>query len=234
MVEIEFKYRVGTKFSEEEIRFLENEAAKYGDVRVETYSSRAGALDLVSIIDVAIRIIAKEYLTNLSIRFINTGLKKIGDTLEPEITNMINRIRGLVGGYYSVFIKDKPNQQEAFPIMIKIGDVSLYATLNHYYANDELIENLAQAIVQVYGLISLGHIEVESKTCQLYPDFENNEWRHLFIPSYSAFGSYVDRYYDLKLKKVFSINSKEEFLKKFDFVQEDKFKLIINPLIDKR
>jgi hypothetical protein len=52
-------------------------------------------------------------------------------------------------------------------------------------------------------------------------------------PLYKGFGNFVDQYFDLEENEQFKINTKAEFIEKFNLSQEDKYKLIINALIER-
>ena len=231
---IKFTYRKSLDFSEQEKDFLENKSTSFGQVEIKTYSSRSGALDLVSIVETTLSF---ALLTNLQ-AFIKGFIgedwfKELGVKARSELESELKQAKNFLKAFYDVFIKDKQKLQEAFVISETIGEVTLFVVINHCNMTDELLDKLPKALVDTYGKISLGHIEIESKICQLYPDFKNSEWRYLFAPTFSAFGNYVDQYYDFKFNKMVQINSKEEFIEKFELIEEDKYKLIINALIER-
>lgn len=231
---IKFTYRKSLDFSEREKRFLESESNKFGQVEIKTYSSRSGALDLVSIIETTLTFAVLTNLQAFTKGFIGEDwFKKLGVKARIELESELNQTKNFLKAYYDVFIRNEQNLQEAFVISETIGEVTLFVVINHYNMTDELLDKLPKALVDTYGKISLGHIEVESKTCQLYPDFKNNEWRYLFTPTFSAFGNYVDKYYDFKFSRMVQINSKREFIDRFELTEEDKYKVIINALIER-
>jgi hypothetical protein len=231
---IKFSYRQSLEFSENEQDFLLRTSRKFGTVETKTYSSRSGALDLVSIIETTLTFVV---LTNF--QAYSKGLigedwfKKLGIKTRQEIEAEIIQAKAFVEAYFEVFVKDKENRQEAFVITENIGEVTLFVVINHYNMNNELLEKLPKALVDTYGRISLGYIKIESNTCQLFPDFENNEWRYLFTPTLQGFGNFVDQYFDLKTNRLIKINSKLDFANRFNLNEEDKYKIIINSLIER-
>lgn len=233
-MKINFTYKKNLVLSPKKKNFLTNESGTFGEVTIKTYTSRFGTLDLVSLIETGLTFIA---LTNLQAYIKGfTGedwFKKLGGNSRKEIENEIKTARNFIKAFYQVFVKHNDNFEEAYVLKESIGDITLYAVINHVGISDKLLNELPRAFVHAYGLICLEHVNVESKTCQLYPDFKTKEWRYLFMPTYNAFGKYVDKYYDFKLKKVIEINSKEEFISKFNLSNADKYKLIINAQLER-
>ena len=104
-----------------------------------------------------------------------------------------------------------------------------YAVLNHKKSTKKLIERLPDALVRAVGEISLNRIPIEHpNVIQLYPNFETESWDYLFMPTVSAFGNYIDRYFDFRTNQMITINSREEFYKKFEIDDEDIYKFIIS------
>lgn len=231
---IKFIYRQSLDFSEQEQDFLLKESNNFGLVEIKKYSSRSGALDLVSIIETGLTFIVLKNVQAFTKGFIGEDwFKNLGEKARKELEHEIIQAQGFIKAYFDVFVRNKTNKQEAFVISENIGDVTLYVVINHYNMTDQLLDKLPKALVDTYGKISLEYISIESKTCQLFPDFENNEWRYLFTPTYKGFGNFVDNYYDFKSNRQIQINSKQDFVDRFDLIDEDKYKLIINALIDR-
>lgn len=231
---IKFTYKQSLDFSEQEQEFLLNGSNSFGSVEIKKYSSRSGALDLVSIVEVCLTFMVLTNIQAFTKGFIGENwFKNLGEKTRQELISEILLAKDFIKTYFNVFVRNKTNRQEAFVISEIIGTTTLYVVINHFNMTDELIDKLPKALVETYGKISLDYIVAESKTCQLYPDFENNEWRYLFTPTYVAFGNYVDKYYDLKENRVFQINSKQEFVDRFDLIDEDKYKFIINSFVDR-
>ena len=227
---IKVTYRKNTNFSKEEKEFIHNTAKKYGEVRIDEYSSRFGAIDLITFIEFSIYYIVLVNLKAFIKGFIGEDwFKSIGKQSRLSIGKELNNIRLFLIDYYNCFVLNKPDVNEAFTITEDIGDTRLYVVINHSRMTQKLIERLPEAIVEIYGRISLELIIVEGKTCQLYPDFEKEEWRYLFIPTYQGFGNFVDKYFDLELNKELILKTKTEFIDKFQISIEDECKLIINP-----
>ena len=230
---IKFIYRQGLDFSQREQDFLFNESNNFGLVEIKKYSSRSGALDLVSIIETGVTFIVLTNIQAFTKGFIGEDwFKNLGEKARKELEQEMILAKGFINAYFDVFVRNNSNKREAYVISENIGDVTLYVVINHYDMTSQLLDKLPNALVDTYGKICLGYISVESKTCQLFPDFENNEWRYLFTPTYQGFGNFVDDYYDFKSNKHIKINSRQDFVDRFDLVDDDKYKLIIHPLID--
>ena len=198
-MDIQIKYKEGTNFSEEENNFIKVEVSKYGKVEVKTYTSKSGSIDFLSIFDLIFN-----HLDEI------VSLAKFGE---------------LIRSYYKIFVKNKENKNRAYSLWFPVNDKTILVAINHSKMTDELLSHLPQALLKVFEKINL----FETKICQLYPDFGIDEWRYLFIPTDEAFGNFVNLYYDLKEDKIYQVKSKQEFIKKFRLIEDDKYKLIISP-----
>lgn len=231
---IKFAYKNTTVFSEQEEEFLFRDSKIFGWVETKKYSSRFGVTDLISIIETSLTFIILTNIRAFAKGFIGEDwFKRLGEKARREVEHEINQAQEFIKAYYNVFIRNKANEQEAHVFSMNIDDVILYVVINHYYMSDLLLYRLPKSLVDIYGRVYLGYIDVESKCCQLYPDFENNQWRYLFIPTNNAFGNYVDRFYDRNTNEIVQLKSKQDFLERFNLIDEDKYKLIINALIDR-
>lgn len=231
---IEFSYREGTNFPNNGKAFLIQESKTFGHVTIRTYKTRFGAIDLVTVLAASLSCIVKTGLQSFVKGFVGEDwLKALGAKARSELIKELKNTKYFIKAYYDCFIRNEPNIEQAYVITENIGDITLFVVLNHYQMTDILLDKLPQALVETYGKISLGYLDIESKICQLFPDFGRNEWRYLFSPTFSGFGNFVDRYYDLNSNEVILITSKEEFINRFDLKEEDKYKLIISGLIER-
>lgn len=231
---IKLTYSKLLNLSEAEQYFISKESRNFGVVDIKTYTSKFGALDLVSIIDSTLTFVVLKNSIAFAEGFIGEEwFKNLGKTTRQELASEIIQAKNFIKAYYEIFVKNNDITQEAFVISETIGEVNLFVVINHYRMTEELLNKLPQALVDCYGKISLGYIKIHSNTCQLFPDFATDEWRYLFNPSYQGFGNYVDQYFDLEVNKQFKIKTKAEFLEKFNLNNQDKYKLIINALIER-
>jgi hypothetical protein len=183
---IKFTYRQSLDLSEVEKYFISDKSQNFGSVEIKTYTSKQGALDLVSIIETTLTFAVLTNLNAFAKGFIGEDwFKNLGQITRQELESEMIQARKFIKAYYEVFVKNNDNTQEAFVISETIGEVTLFVVINHYQMTEELLDKLPQALVDCYGKISLGHIKVDSNTCQLFPDFANNKWRYLFNPSYN-------------------------------------------------
>lgn len=233
-MQIKFKYKQSLNLSTIEQKFISNESRKFGTVEIKTYTSKSSALDLKPIIEAVLAFTVISGFKAFVKGFINEDwFKNLGQVKRQELEFKMIQAKVFIKAYYEVFVKKNYNIQEAFVVSVIIGEVTLFAVINHYQMTEELLDKLSQALVDCYGKISLGYIKIDSNTCQLFPNFTNNEWRYLFNPSYKGFGDFIDQYFDLYQNKQYKINTKTEFLEKFNINNEDKYKLIINALIER-
>jgi hypothetical protein len=233
-MDIKFKYRSGLELPKDEHEFLTINSKKFGITEIRTYSSRFGSLDLDLFIETTLQFYVLRSFESFAKGFIGEDwLKNLGIESRKILESEMINAKYFIKAYYEVFVKSKNNRKKAVVISEMIEDVTLYAVINHHKITEELLNRLPHALVDTYGRISLGYINVESKTCQLFPDFEDNTWRFLFTPTYEGFGNFIDQYFDFKLNQMIKVESKSDFLEKFDITDEDKYKLIINAMIDR-
>lgn len=230
-----FNYRYNLEFSKEEDEFLRIKSGEFGVVEVKTYYTKSGTIDLVSIIETILTFTvlnnSKSFLKGL---IGDDFFRQLGTEVRQELLIEIQNLKGFIEAYYKVFIKRKKDESKAFVISVMIEDIRLYVALNHSQMTDELLESLPQTLVISYGKIIRNHIEVESKICQLFPDFENNKWSYLFVPTINGFGNYIDQYFDFEIDQLIQVNSKSDFLERFKINDLDLNKLIINPQLNSK
>lgn len=231
---IKFTFKEGIVFSENEMAFLMHKSKTFGQVTIKTYTSRSGTIDLVSFIEVSFEFAVLKILNAFVKGFIGEDwFKNLGHKFRLEIEREMGTLKDFLEAYYDCFVRNQPYIQKAFVISEQIGDITLYIVINHFQMTNILLDKLPQSIVDTYGKISLGYFDIDSKICQLYPDFKQNEWRFLLTPTYNGLGNFVDRYYDLSSNKLIRIVSKEEFISEFDLIEEDRYKLIVNAILER-
>jgi hypothetical protein len=118
---------------------------------------------------------------------------------------------------------------KAIAIVDYIGNVPLFAVLNHARSNLDLHSKVDEALGHVHDVFPLitSQLHEDVIVAQLFPDFIENEWRYLFIPTPAAFGHYIDRVYDLKNGTITFISSSAHFKDRFSPHRCDKYKFII-------
>ncbi|MDA3838893.1 MAG: hypothetical protein PF574_07930 [Candidatus Delongbacteria bacterium] len=228
---IKINYSENSDITEKEIQLFCSNNNEFEIHEVSKFEHRGSAIDLISTVEIIIKLIILKQANSFISGFIGEDwFENIGKQTRLTVLKNIQTTKHFIKKYYNFFIKNKSTQKDAHVISVMIESTELYIVLNHSKMNDELLSKISKAIVDTYSKISLGYIGVASPVCQLYPDFEDNEWRYLFIPTNSGFGNYVDRYYDLKLEKIIEISDKKEFLQKYKITEDDKNKIIINAL----
>ena len=230
-MKIIFSYRQETIFSDKEEKFLSNKAKSFGKVVREPYSGIKGnAIGLLDCLQVIIVFTAGKYLSAYVGGLIGQDyFKNLGIMTRMKIFREIKAFKYFILNYYDCFIRNQYNNPQSHTFKIMIEDIALYAVINNEKMNDVLLEKLPNSIVNIYGKISLKHIIISNKTCQLYPDFDNNEWRYLFTPTNEGFGNYIDSYFDIIENRQYKIHSREDFIAKFNISESDKNKLIVYP-----
>ena len=242
---IEISYKA-SEFTDEEIQEISSKLNNYGKISIQKWYSTKGHIDLYSIFSTIVEFskehpILVKYAYDATIGEIFKGvfhsnkLREIAtnktDTISSEIVNLIKSKYSFFKTYYEVFIVKKEITNKAISHIEQLGNLTIYIVLNHEKVNEELIENLAVSIVKIYGLLSLGIIEIESEgyqQAQLYPNFLTNTWDYLFLPTRQAYGNFIDRYYDLNDEKIYYFDNALDFLNKFPISDIDEYKFLIS------
>jgi len=235
-MEIKVSYGSNTKLTEDEISQIIKTSKKYGNVKVEKWGIRFGAIDILTSVEIVlgyalVKALMKPIAEGYVKGFVNEPLfEKIGIRHRLAIKKEIKQIKNFLKAFYEVFIVKKTTESESIALVEYIEDCTLFVTLNSYQISEKLINNLAEALVKTFALVSLKIIDVEHpKVIQLYPNFESQEWDYLFVPTVNAFGKFIDRYYCFSEEKMHSIFSANDFIEKFQITDMDDYKFIINP-----
>jgi hypothetical protein len=226
-MKVKIRYGSGIDLTEEELNEIISFSEKYGEIETKQWGIRAGAIDLVTFLELGV---FKFILDGFLKGFIDEEyFKKLGITTRQALFNEVDYFKKYLIAFYKVFISKKLSNHSAISIVEHIDGVVYFAVLNHKKSTENLISRLPNAFVRAVGEISLHRIPIENSfTVQLYPNFETETWDYLFIPTMSAFGNYIDRYYDFKLKKIVELHSREEFYQKFELDEDDIYKCIIS------
>lgn len=197
------------------------------ELDIRSYGLRAGAIDLVTIIDFALGTIAGEiiydYLKGVTNFNLAEELGKVSRKYLIEVNELIQQI-------YKNHCQDKLLNSYAVAYVDYFDGFSIYAVLNHADSSIQLIKKLGNTLLNIYNILPtlIEQIDDEIIVIQVYPDFELDEWRYLFIPSTQAFGKYIDRVYDMKYQKFIYFDSNTSFGEKFKPNIADKYKFVIS------
>lgn len=230
-MKIQIKYGERTKLSQEEINQIITLTQEYGDVKIEKWGNRSGAIDLVTTLEIFfLTFVAKPILEGFfKGLFGEDYFRNIGTSVREGAAEEVQDFKTYLINLYRVFVSKKLNEEYAIAIVEHIDGVVYYAVLNHKKATQKLISELPLALVRAVGEVSLKRILItEPFTVQLYPNFETESWDYLFIPTVDGFGDFVDRYYDFSLNKTITLLSREQFYEQFDIDDSDTYKYIIS------
>lgn len=232
-MEIKIKYAQKFGFTDDEIVDIVNFAQPYGDVITESWSSRFSALDLVDILEFSLgstitKIVSDAYLKGL---LNEKWLKEKGELNRKQLIADFEQTKNFISAFYKVFIQNKQGDEKSITFIEQFENCTIYVSLNNHDITTKLIDELANALVKTCGYISLKQIELsEPFVLQLYPNFKTESWDYLFTPTISAFGSYVDRYFDFRDNQTHYITSSEQFIELFDIRDTGEYKMIISAL----
>lgn len=215
-------------------------SSKYYKFETDPYALRAGALDLVSYIEIGSMYVAMAYGKNVlqgiwegmtGDDFGKTVGRQFGQTLQMMFEYNVRYLKDL----YQAVVARLTQEKEAVVISESFGRFQLYVVLNQSGMNERLLEKLPEAICSVVILAMNDKLPVDAYCAlQLYPDYNDCSWRYLFTPTASGYGSHVDQYIDFKSGSVVLVRSAEEFQEIFQVDSEDECKLIISHIFHSR
>jgi len=205
------------------------------------YGMRAGDIDLVSFLEIAVYSLASAAVATLVHKYFE-GLfgdyakefgkrhrKQLGEWFSKFETDLKVVVQSFEHAYKTkipFYLERKPM---AAVICINIGTKILYVVLNHENVSPKLMANLPKGIIQALRFLAESPLAKRGAISQLYFDKTSNSWRYLFLPTKQGFGRWIDRYVDLVTRQVFQIGSQTEFIEKFDPHINDEFKFLVIP-----
>ena len=203
---------------------------------------RAGAIDLVTILEVVVSFIATAALQPILEKYFEglfnaDAIKGLGEHHREQILIWLNKLRSEIETSLKAmkFLSDihvKSNSlgnEEAVALIINIGHIPLFIVLNHNVITPNLLLSLPQGIVNAIKYIAENQLPEDSHVLQLYFDRFSEKWLYLLAPTTHAFGRYIDQYVDLDNGLVIKIESRKKFLEKFRPDTKDEFKFLVNP-----
>lgn len=206
------------------------------------YWARAGAIDLVTFLDIVIPFTAGVALTPLIKKYFEgllnaDELKNLGSKHRVEIRDWFKKVENNIAKLISPIVDDSNpaifhiNSQvkgKALALRVHFGHVECFIVLNHATISKSLIESVPRAVTNVINLLMIHGVPEDTHVIQIYYDIRSDEWRYLFIPTSQGFGNFIDRYIDFKTGELISINSSEEFVKTFLPSVEDRLKFLVD------
>lgn len=226
----QIKYSSNSEIAKKTVDELKVVSNKYGNVQINSWSHRAGLIDLVTIIEIAIGWYIVEAAKNYAGGFIGLDwFNKIGQESRKMVKFQLEYLRSFLRDTFNEkIISNDHHIERAISLVIHVDETTLYVVLNHSKMNQDLINTLPEGLARAICYLENNNIGDDYvNTSQLYPNFDESSWDYLFVPTKESFGNYVDRYIDLKTGKMHVLNSTEHFTDKFKIDEDDKYKLII-------
>jgi len=210
----------------EEVRTI---SKKHGKFSEKTWGMRAGAIDLVTILEIVGVFVGMKAIDGFVEGVIEKDwFTKLGRKTRNIVSIKLQDFSSYLSELFDKVIRNNRDRYGAIAIIEYVDDVTLYVVLNHRRMNIELISSLPFAIAKVVREITLNRLpEDSSKIVQLFPNFKTGSWDYLFVPSTKAFGQFIDRYFDLRDEQYHIIDSPREFREHFLPHDRDIFKFII-------
>jgi len=216
-MEILIKYGSDGRLSPELLEEIRTISRKYGRLSEKTWGMRAGAIDLVTILEIVGVFVGMKAIDGFVEGLIGKDwFTELGSKTRNIVPVKLREFSNYLSELFDKVIKGNRDRCRAVAVIEYIDDVTLYAVLNHKRMNAELISSLPFAIAKVVREIVMNGLPEDSpKIVQLFPDFEADSWDYLFVPSTRAFGQFIDRYFDLRYGQYYLIHSSEEFQARF-------------------
>ena len=209
------------------LAYLESEL---GGVR-KPFDGRKGAIDLVTILEIAIGVIVGKYFEGL---FNGDGLKGLGESHRRQIMSWLAETSGEIQKTVKAVeplltLRPEKLHNDAIALTLELGSKILYIVLNHHAMSRSLLSNLPAGIMATLQFFIEHPIPDNSQIFQLYFDKITKRWKFLFAPSPNGFGRVIDRYIDLDTNGLYWIKSRREFVEMFRPETNDEFKFLVSP-----
>lgn len=230
-MKIHIEYGSDGRLSQELLDEVRCIARNHGDLSEERWGIRAGAIDLVTVLEVIGVFVGMKILDGFVEGLVGKDIfEEIGKKLRKGAFELTDKLREFFLDFYENAVSKNKDRYGAFVLVEYINDFSLYVVLNHKRMTSNLMEKLPEAIA--LSIIVTANIDIEDdhpRIIQLYPNFETESWDYILMPTTQAFGKYIDRYFDLKDRTLYLLSSPDEFIKQFNPDDKDDFKFLISP-----
>lgn len=204
---------------------------------------RAGAIDLVIFLEIAITFIVGATLGE-ALKSYFAGLvgaekaKKLGErhkkiiaawlgSVKEGLHHLVSSVRHqLLQGFRAPHYN---RMEKPIAIRIEIGLLECYIVINGRNVSDNALENLPGAVTRMLQFIAEVGLPAEATVLQLCLSPSSAEWRYLLAPSRHAFGRFVDRVIDLSTGQLLIIHSREEFIELLGATEADGIRFLVDP-----
>jgi hypothetical protein len=230
-VEILIRYGSDERLSPEVLNEVRVISGNWGTVSEETWGMRAGAIDLVTILEIVVVFAAMKLVDGFVEGLVGKDwFARLGRKTRSTFSVKLREFSDYLTELFHKVIRAHRDRYGAIAVIENVDGATIFAVLNHKHMNAELIASLPLAIAIVVRHILINGLPKDSqRVVQLFPNFETDSWDYLFVPSTSAFGQFIDRYLNLRDEEYHLIRSAEEFRERFDPHNADIFKLLITP-----
>jgi len=231
------------QLTEEELEdFLDHLEKQLGGRRAP-YAGKAGAIDLVSFLEIAlvftasvvIKTVVQKYFEGL----LNTdGIKKLGEerrnqlhewfvNFKEDVSELLASVRTGLQLLRTPFTFR--GSEKAIVLELNLPKCKLLIVLNHSNLTPQLFENLAEGILAAIRFLSEKGAPDDCPSVQLYFASESQSWKYLLIPSRENYGRWIDRYIDLDTGEIKRVASPSDFVDIFQPPSDDEYKFLISP-----
>ena len=218
-------YSYSSKDEEELSPILTSLEKRLGGER-RPYGGRAGAIDLVTFLEVVISLVASATLGKVLESYFSGLLrtedtKTIGQQHRETIERWLNNVKiGLqeIVAAIEERLKSRKHlstffgKEQPFAIRFQIGQITCYVVINQPHITQEALDILPNAIIRVVRFFAEVGIPEDATVVQLFFDSKSSDWRYLLAPTREGFGHFIDRVIDIKTGEIYSrITSADSF-----------------------
>lgn len=192
---------------------IKNESSEFEYIDVKPFGMRAGAIDLVTIVEFTIggpaMYFGAKILGHFFDGFINgNAIKKFGEDTRNRIASLF---------------RNTNNQKHTIAINAILLEKNIFIVLNHENISKELLHNIDESIGKLQFLIENNRIDLDdSPALQLYPCFEKKTWDYILCPTVDGFGNYINRIFKISSNEFIEFDSVDELLSYFPNLESSK------------
>lgn len=167
------------------------------EVKTERRGIKAGAIDILTIIEISLGFVVAQYFRGL--------ISEAGKSTWKSIASGLKK-----------YLDKNKRDKDATALIFYLNEIPIYAIERFHddYAECS-INAIPTALIKADSFFRKYGIPEDARLMQIFQDPETKKWKYLFLPSTEAFGSYIDRIVDLDTFELFRPADQKEFIEYF-------------------